>query len=110
MPLVFLLQVLQTHSANNMSLLCILFSEMRNFLIFAQRTNIRKISLDVDYFADVALPIRSLKNAIAISVDRVEGKLVHRGQIVKSSECYRLIQICSYVGNNTFLFQNIFFF
>lgn len=49
--------------------------EMRNFLIFAQRTDIRKISLDVDYFADVALPIRSLKNAIAIGVDRVEGKV-----------------------------------
>ncbi|KAL4225514.1 Low-density lipoprotein receptor-related protein 4 [Mactra antiquata] len=49
--------------------------EMNNFLIFAQRTDIRKISLDVDYFADVALPIQSLKNAIAISVDRVEGKV-----------------------------------
>jgi hypothetical protein len=48
---------------------------MRNFLIFAQRTDIRKISLDVDYFADVPLPIHSLKNAIAISVDRVDGKI-----------------------------------
>jgi len=46
---------------------------MMNFLIFAQRTNIRKISLDVNYYSDVLLPIPSLKNAIAISVDKVDG-------------------------------------
>mgnify|MGYP007091338784 CR=1 FL=1 len=47
---------------------------MKNYLIFAQRTSIRKISLDVDYYADVSLPMSSLKNAIALSVDRVDGK------------------------------------
>jgi len=46
---------------------------MMNFLIFAQRTNIRKISLDVNYYSDVLLPIPSMKNAIAISVDKVDG-------------------------------------
>lgn len=60
-------------------------SDMRNYLIFAQRTNIRKISLDVDYFADITLPISSLKNAIAVSVDRVEGSsfsvLIAKGKL-----------------------------
>ncbi|WAR04037.1 LRP4-like protein [Mya arenaria] len=47
-------------------------TDMRNYLIFAQRTGIRMISLDVGYYADVSLPIPLLKNAIAISVDRLE--------------------------------------
>ena len=49
------------------------FLGMRKLLIFAQRTDIRKISLDVDYFTDVSLPIRSLRNAIALGVDPVKG-------------------------------------
>ena len=48
-------------------------SGMRKFLIFAQRTDIRKISLDVDYFTDVSLPVGSLRNAIALGVDPVKG-------------------------------------
>ena len=59
---------------------------MRKFLIFAQRTDIRKISLDVDYFTDVSLPIRSLRNAIALGVDIVKSKfyLLHPGpEVIK---------------------------
>ncbi len=38
------------------------------------RTDIRMISLDISYFADVVLPVSvSMKNTIAIGVDAVEG-------------------------------------
>ncbi|XP_055899580.1 low-density lipoprotein receptor-related protein 4-like isoform X3 [Biomphalaria glabrata] len=50
-------------------------SEMRNFLIFTRRQEIRKISLEVEYFMDVVIPVGDLKNAIAIDVDVVEGKM-----------------------------------
>ncbi|XP_067654975.1 low-density lipoprotein receptor-related protein 4-like [Haliotis asinina] len=50
-------------------------AEMTDFLIFTRRTDIRKISLDVDYYADVVIPVGELKNAIAIDVDGVEGKM-----------------------------------
>jgi hypothetical protein len=30
---------------------------MSNFLVFARRTDIRKISLDVDYVVDVVIPL-----------------------------------------------------
>ncbi|XP_067141982.1 low-density lipoprotein receptor-related protein 4-like isoform X1 [Centruroides vittatus] len=46
---------------------------MQNFLIVARRTDIRMISLDVDYWADVILPVKSVENAIAIDVDRKES-------------------------------------
>ena len=49
------------------------FAGMTNFLIFARRSDIRTISLDVSYYADVVVPVRDLKNAIAIDVDRAEG-------------------------------------
>uniref|UniRef100_A0A672PIR8 Low-density lipoprotein receptor-related protein 4-like n=1 Tax=Sinocyclocheilus grahami TaxID=75366 RepID=A0A672PIR8_SINGR len=49
---------------------------MNSFLIFARRTDIRMISLDIPYFADVVLPVSvSMKNTIAIGVDAVEGKV-----------------------------------
>lgn len=51
------------------------YQDMRNFLIFSQRTGIRKVSLDVEYIADVNLPVSAIKNAIAISIDRLEGKV-----------------------------------
>lgn len=47
------------------------FLEMNNFLIFARRTDIRKVSLDVDYFADVVMPVRQLRNVIALDVDTI---------------------------------------
>jgi len=47
---------------------------MKKFLIFARRTDIRLISLDVPYYADVLLPLNTtLKNANAISVDAKKG-------------------------------------
>uniref|UniRef100_A0A8C2KB49 Low density lipoprotein receptor-related protein 4 n=1 Tax=Cyprinus carpio TaxID=7962 RepID=A0A8C2KB49_CYPCA len=47
---------------------------MNSFLVFARRTDIRMISLDIPYFADVVLPVSvSMKNTIAIGVDAVEG-------------------------------------
>lgn len=58
-------------------LLSILFFSslgMENFLIFAKRTDIRKISLDVDYYADVVIPLGDVRNAIAVDVDNVEGE------------------------------------
>lgn len=48
---------------------------MQNFLIFARRTDLRKVSLDVPYFADVVLPISHLKNAIAVDVDLQEKNI-----------------------------------
>ncbi len=46
---------------------------MANFLIFAKRKDIRTISLDVGYYADVVIPIGGMENAIALDVDRAEG-------------------------------------
>ncbi|KAG9352113.1 hypothetical protein JZ751_020526 [Albula glossodonta] len=48
---------------------------MSSFLIFARRTDIRMVSLDIPYFADVVLAVNgSMKNTIAIGVDSKEGK------------------------------------
>ena len=47
---------------------------MSNFLIFTRRQDIRRISLEVEYYADVVIPTGHLKNAIAIDVDIIDGK------------------------------------
>lgn len=50
---------------------------MSSFLIFARRTDIRMVSLDIPYFADVVLAVNtSMKNTIAIGVDPKEGMAV----------------------------------
>lgn len=47
---------------------------MNSFLIFARRTDIRMVSLDIPYYADVVLAVNSsMKNTIAISVDPKQG-------------------------------------
>lgn len=47
---------------------------MNSFLIFARRIDVRMVSLDIPYFADVVVPINmSMKNTIAIGVDPLEG-------------------------------------
>uniref|UniRef100_A0A672G5Y7 LDL receptor related protein 4 n=1 Tax=Salarias fasciatus TaxID=181472 RepID=A0A672G5Y7_SALFA len=47
---------------------------MSSFLIFARRTDIRMVSLDIPYFADVVLAVNSsMKNTIAIGVDPKGG-------------------------------------
>uniref|UniRef100_A0AAR2JUY7 Low-density lipoprotein receptor-related protein 4 n=1 Tax=Pygocentrus nattereri TaxID=42514 RepID=A0AAR2JUY7_PYGNA len=49
---------------------------MNSFLIFARRTDIRMVSLDIPYFADVVLAVNgTMKNTIAIGVDPKEGKV-----------------------------------
>uniref|UniRef100_A0A8C5MYQ0 LDL receptor related protein 4 n=1 Tax=Leptobrachium leishanense TaxID=445787 RepID=A0A8C5MYQ0_9ANUR len=49
-------------------------SGMDRFLIFARRTDIRSVSLDIPYFADVVLPINTtMKNTIAVGVDPLDG-------------------------------------
>lgn len=51
---------------------------MSSFLIFARRTDIRMVSLDIPYFSDVVLAVNgSMKNTIAIGVDPKEGMCVH---------------------------------
>lgn len=53
------------------------FAGMSSFLIFARRTDIRMVSLDIPYFADVVLAVNtSMKNTIAIGVDPKEGMAV----------------------------------
>lgn len=47
---------------------------MNNFLVFARRSDIRRISLEVEYFSDVVVPISGLRNAIAVDVDTVRGE------------------------------------
>lgn len=47
---------------------------MTSFLIFARRTDIRMVSLDIPYFADVVVSVNvTMKNTIAIGVDPREG-------------------------------------
>ncbi len=48
---------------------------MSNFLIFARQHDIRTISLDVGYYADVVIPVGPMENAIALDVDRSNGTL-----------------------------------
>ncbi|XP_049321599.1 low-density lipoprotein receptor-related protein 4 isoform X2 [Astyanax mexicanus] len=49
---------------------------MNSFLVFARRTDIRMVSLDIPYYADVVLAVNgSMKNTIAIGVDPTEGKV-----------------------------------
>lgn len=47
---------------------------MTSFLVVARRTEIRAISLDVDYFADVIIPLGKHGNAVAVDVDLVESR------------------------------------
>ncbi|XP_041365332.1 low-density lipoprotein receptor-related protein 4-like [Gigantopelta aegis] len=49
--------------------------EMKNFLIFTRRSDIRKISMAVDYYADVVINTGNMKNAIAVDVDTHEAKM-----------------------------------
>ncbi|CAG9854879.1 unnamed protein product [Phyllotreta striolata] len=46
-----------------------------NYLIFAHRMDIRQISLDVPYMADVVLPFPKLKMASSVDVDRKTGEI-----------------------------------
>ncbi|XP_064480176.1 low-density lipoprotein receptor-related protein 4-like [Ornithodoros turicata] len=50
---------------------------MRHFLIFSRRTEIRKMSLDVPYWADVVVPMRRLSNVVAVDVDTVDERIYY---------------------------------
>ncbi|KAK3787581.1 hypothetical protein RRG08_025912 [Elysia crispata] len=50
-------------------------TEMHSFLIFTRGKDIRKISLEVEYYMDVVVPVGKVGNAIAIDVDVIEGKM-----------------------------------
>lgn len=56
--------------------------EMKNFLIFTRRNDIRKISMDVDYFADVVVPLGHLKNAVALDIDPLQGMIYWSDTVV----------------------------
>ena len=47
---------------------------MHSFLIFTRGKDIRKISLEVEYYMDVVVPVGKVGNAIAIDVDVIEGE------------------------------------
>ncbi|XP_071956697.1 low-density lipoprotein receptor-related protein 4-like [Antedon mediterranea] len=55
-----------------------------NFLIFSKRRDIRAVSLDVPYMADVALPIYGIEHAISVDVDTVEGMVYWSDQSSKT--------------------------
>lgn len=60
---------------------------MNSFLIFARRIDVRMVSLDIPYFADVVVPINmTMKNTIAIGVDPLEG-LCDPSSLNKSCHC-----------------------
>lgn len=46
-----------------------------DFIIFARRTDIRQISLDMDYLVDVVLPLPPMSAAMTVDVDSVTGDI-----------------------------------
>ncbi|XP_038051609.1 low-density lipoprotein receptor-related protein 4-like [Patiria miniata] len=58
--------------------------EMNEFLLIARRTDIRKMSLDVPYYANVQIQPDDIRKAIAVDVDVVEGK-VYWGDITEKT-------------------------
>ncbi|XP_029831536.4 low-density lipoprotein receptor-related protein 4, partial [Ixodes scapularis] len=50
---------------------------MRRFLLFSRRTEIRKMSLDVPYWADVVVPLKKLRNVVALDVDSVDEEIYY---------------------------------
>lgn len=71
------------------------FLGMSSFLIFARRTDIRMVSLDIPYFADVVLAVNtSMKNTIAIGVDPKEGTAVFLMFLKDFMSLSRISQAC----------------
>lgn len=46
-----------------------------DYIIFARRTDIRQISLDIDYMVDVVLPLPPMTSAMTVDVDVVNGDI-----------------------------------
>lgn len=51
-------------------------ADMNNMLVFAQRTSVQLLSLDVDYYASVTLPVQGVQNAIASNFDVLQGTIL----------------------------------
>lgn len=52
-----------------------------NYIIFAHRTDIRQVSLDIDYMIDVVLPLPQISNVFTIDVDLETGNLYYADNI-----------------------------
>lgn len=52
-----------------------------NYIIFAHRTDIRQVSLDIDYMIDVVLPLPQISNVYTIDVDLATGDLYYADNI-----------------------------
>ncbi|XP_078231746.1 low-density lipoprotein receptor-related protein 4-like [Callithrix jacchus] len=64
---------------------------MNSFLIFARRIDIRMVSLDIPYFADVVVPMNiTMKNTIVIGVDPQEGKVYWSDSTLHRISCASL--------------------
>lgn len=46
-----------------------------DFIVMARRTDIRQISLDIDYFVDAVLPLPPMTSAMTVDVDVVTGDI-----------------------------------
>lgn len=65
-----------------------------NYIIFAHRTDIRQVSLDIDYMIDVVLPLPQISNVYALDVD------LHTGDIYWADNLEDLIMRSSSDGRN----------
>ncbi|XP_071487623.1 low-density lipoprotein receptor-related protein 4-like [Diadema antillarum] len=76
--------------------------DMTQFLVFARKTDIRVVSLEQPYLADVTLPINGIRNVVTVDVDTVEGKLYWADNAVDNimrsnldgSEAEEVLSIC----------------
>lgn len=65
-----------------------------SYIIFAHRTDIRQVSLDIDYMIDVVLPLPQISNVYALDVD------LHTGDIYWADNLEDLIMRSSSDGQN----------
>jgi len=55
--------------------MCVCLLGMVNVLLLSRQTDLRLVSLDVPYFADVILPIQAhLQHAVAADLDPLTGQ------------------------------------
>lgn len=65
-----------------------------NYILFAHRTDIRQVSLDIDYMIDVVLPLPQISNVFALDVD------LHTGDIYWADNLEDVIMRSSSDGRN----------
>jgi low-density lipoprotein receptor-related protein 4 len=71
-----------------------------SYIIFAHRTDIRQVSLDIDYMIDVVLPLPQISNVYALDVDLHTGDIYWADNIEdtimrSSSDGRNVVQILS---------------